>query len=62
MEKTAKIKQAINNLLTREEVAELLSVNLCTLHDWDKRKTLCPTRIGRRVYYKVSDVENYLKI
>lgn len=62
MEKTSKIKQAINNLLTREEVAELLNVNLCTLHDWDKRKTLCPTRIGRRVFYKVSDVENYLKI
>lgn len=62
MERTEKIKQAIDCLLTRDEVAALLKVNLCTLHEWDKRNTLCPTRIGRKVFYKVEDIEKFLKI
>lgn len=47
-------------LLTRNEVTELLKCNLGTLHNWVKKGKLTPYGIGNRVYFKRSDLENAL--
>lgn len=44
--------------LTRNNVAEMLSVDLSTVHNYTKRKILTAYQIGGRVYYKRADVEN----
>lgn len=45
---------------SREKVAEMLDVDFSTLHRWDKQKYLMPIRIGRKVRYKMSDVNRIL--
>ena len=47
-----------NQYLTRQQVAELLSVDLSTVHNLSKRKVLQKLQIGGRVLYLRSDVEN----
>ena len=47
--------------LTRSEVAELLKIDLSTVHNWTKRGKLTAYGIGNRVYYKRSEVEDALK-
>lgn len=44
--------------LTRNEVKELLKVDLSTVHNWTKRGKLKSYGIGNRVFYKRSEVEN----
>lgn len=44
-------------LLTRKEVAKMLSINLSTLHFWVKNKRLNAYSIGHRVYFKRKEVE-----
>lgn len=44
--------------LTRNEVAEMLKINLSTVHNWTRNKTLVAYSIGSRVYYKRKEVEN----
>jgi len=46
--------------LTRNEVAELLKVDLSTIHNWCKQNKLTPFGIGNRIYFKRSDIENTL--
>jgi excisionase family DNA binding protein len=46
--------------LTRQEVADLLKVDLSTLFNWNKKGRLVPYGIGHRVLYKRSDVEQSL--
>jgi hypothetical protein len=46
-----------DELLTRAQVAEMLDVDLSTLHLWAKRGKLIPVGIGNRVYYRRSDIE-----
>lgn len=43
--------------LTRNEVAEMLQIDLSTLHHWTKRGKLLSYGIGNRVYYKRQDLE-----
>jgi helix-turn-helix protein len=43
--------------LTRNEVAELLKVDLSTLWNWQQKSKLVPFGIGNRVLYKRSDIE-----
>ena len=43
--------------LTRTEVAEMLSINLSTLHNWVKAGKLKSYSIGNRVYFKRAEVE-----
>lgn len=43
--------------LTRQEVAEMLKIDLSSLHNWTKKGKLKPYGIGGRVYYKRSDIE-----
>jgi hypothetical protein len=47
-------------LLTRNEVAELLKVDLSTIHNWCKQNRLIPFGIGNRIYFKRSDIESTL--
>ncbi len=43
--------------LTRNEVAEMLKVDLSTLWLWQKKGKLIPVGLGNRVYYRRSDIE-----
>jgi excisionase family DNA binding protein len=44
--------------LTRKEVAELLKVDISTVHNWTVKKKLIAYGIGGRVYYKRIEVES----
>jgi excisionase family DNA binding protein len=44
--------------LTRNEVAEMLKIDLSTVHNWTKKGILQAYQCGGRVYYKRSEVEN----
>ncbi len=44
--------------LQRVEVAELLKIDLSSVHNWSKKGILQPYQIGGRVYYKRKEVEN----
>ncbi|MDP3946508.1 MAG: helix-turn-helix domain-containing protein [Lutibacter sp.] len=44
--------------LSRQETAELLKVDLSSIHNWTKRKILKSYGISGRVYYKRSEIEN----
>lgn len=46
--------------LTRNEVKELLKVDLSTVHNWTKKGKLKSYGIGNRVYYKRNEVEKNL--
>ena len=50
-------KPVYSELITRKETAKLLKVSLPTLNYWDKSDILKPHRIGRRVLYKLSDID-----
>jgi len=47
--------------LTRNEVKDLLKVDLSTIHNWTKRGKLKAYGLGNRVYYKRSEVEEAIK-
>lgn len=55
-------KQDDTTLLTANEVAELLNVDKSTLWRWEKNKQLVPIRIGSKVRYKSSDVEQIKRV
>lgn len=44
--------------LTRQEVAEMLSIDLSTVHNWTKKGILSAHQIGGRVFYKRIELEN----
>jgi excisionase family DNA binding protein len=46
--------------LTRKEAAKILGVSLPTLHEWTKSGKVPGHRIGTRVRYKKSEIENSL--
>ena len=49
-------------LLTREEVAELFTCSIPTLHRFEKQGKLHPVRLsGQLVRYKASDVAAFLE-
>jgi excisionase family DNA binding protein len=47
--------------LTRAEVAKMLKVDLSTIHLWSKNGRLKRYGIGKRVYYKRSEIEKELE-
>jgi len=47
--------------LTRNEVRDLLKVDLSTVHNWTKRGKLRAYGIGNRVYYRRDEVEAAIK-
>ena len=46
-----------DTLLTATEVSRMLEVDKTTLWRWEKNKQLMPIRIGSKVRYKSSEVE-----
>jgi len=48
-------------LLTRKEAADLLSITLPTLHHWSKTGLIQAYYLGRRIYYKESELLNALQ-
>ena len=60
------VKQAIqaenkpDELLTRQQVAEMLGVTLTTLFHWNNKGILPTIKIGNKVRYRRSDVEKAL--
>ena len=48
------------DLLTRNEVAELLKCTLPTVHNWAKTGIITSYGINGRVYFKRSEIENAL--
>jgi uncharacterized protein YhbP (UPF0306 family) len=46
-----------NEYLERAEVARMLNVNISTIHNWTVKGILTSFGIGRRVYYKRTEVE-----
>ncbi|TXG36987.1 helix-turn-helix domain-containing protein [Seonamhaeicola maritimus] len=47
-----------NDYLTRAEVAEMLKINLSSVHNWTKKGILTSYQIGGKVYYKRTEIEN----
>ena len=47
-----------NEYLTRVEVAEMLKIDLSSVHNWTKKGILISYQIRGRVYYKRQEVEN----
>jgi excisionase family DNA binding protein len=43
--------------LSRKEVAEMLDVNISTVHNWTVKGVINALQIGGRVYYKKSEIE-----
>jgi len=52
--------QATETYPSRQKVAEILDVDLSTLHRWAKRGYLVPVEIGGKRRYKMSDVRRML--
>lgn len=46
--------------LTRAEVAELLKISLPTVSDWSKKGILKPYRLGKKVLFKLSEIDDAL--
>lgn len=44
--------------LTRSDVAEMLKIDLSSVHNWTKRRVLKSYQISGRIYYKRAEVEN----
>ena len=47
-----------NEYLSRNDVAEMLKIDLSTVHNWTKKGILQSYQIGGRVYYKRKEVDN----
>lgn len=47
--------------LTRQEVADLLKVDVTTVHNWTKRGKLKKYGIGNKVFYKRTEVESAIQ-
>ena len=47
-----------NRYLSRQDVADMLQIDLSSVHNWTKKGTLTSYQISGRVYYKLDEVEN----
>jgi hypothetical protein len=45
-----------DDLLTRNETAELLKISLTCLWDWSRKGVLHPLKIGNRTYYSRKEI------
>jgi len=55
-----KLQSEQSELLTRNEVCDLLNITLPTLHQWGKNGTLVGTKIGTRIRYSRSEINEIL--
>lgn len=54
------VSTAKEELLPKQEVMERFGVCPTTLHNWQKSGYLVPVKMGRKVFYRPSDVEAVL--
>lgn len=47
-------------LMTRQETADFLKINITTLWNWTRKGMLTSYGIGNRVFYKRSEIENII--
>ena len=47
-------------LLTKKEVMERLGVSSTTLWNWENDRYLLPVKVGRKVFYRLSDINQLL--
>jgi hypothetical protein len=46
---------------SRQKVAEILDVDLSTLHRWNKSGYLCPIEVGGKRRYRMSDIRKIME-
>jgi excisionase family DNA binding protein len=46
--------------LTRNEVCEMLHIDLSTLHRWRKEGTLIAYGLGNRIYFKRNEIDEFI--
>ena len=47
-------------LMSRQEVADYLKIDISTVHNWTRKGRLISYGIGYRVYYRRSEIESSL--
>lgn len=55
-------KDALKEVMTRRETAELFSVSLVTLHDWVNSGIIKPYKVGNRTYFKRSELLSVMEL
>ena len=55
-----KSEEGPNDLMTRQEVANFLKIDLSTLHHWTKKGKLTRYGLGKRIYFKRKEIEQAL--
>lgn len=50
----------MRDLMSQRETRKKLDVTNSTLWRWDKEKYLCPVKIGRKNFYKKSDIDKII--
>lgn len=60
LNKRLQVQDHSSDFITRKEVAGILKISLPTLNDWTKLGWLKAYKMGNRVLYKRSEVENDL--
>ena len=53
---TASKEKDDDALLTKKEVMERLGVSSTTLWNWENDRYLLPVKIGRKIFYRLSDI------
>ncbi len=50
----------MKDYMTVDEICEYFSIVNSTLDDW-RKKGLVPTKVGKRVYFSASDINDFMK-
>lgn len=53
-------ENAVERLMTKQEVMEKFGVCHTTLHNWNKSGVLVPVKVGRKIHYRQGDVQELL--
>lgn len=61
MAKESNEQKENDELFSADECAEILNVTKPTLWRWDKTGYLQPIKIGRKIYYRKSDIDTLKK-
>ena len=54
-------KNVSDDYLSTDQVKDLLKVSKVTIHNWKKKGLIKSHRIGRRVYFKMDDINSAIK-
>lgn len=54
-------ENAVEKLLTKSEVMAKFGVCHTTLHNWAKSEVLVPVKVGRKIHYRLGDVQALLE-